>query len=362
MITEVEIKGLKRFEEQRFQFSSLTILAGLNGSGKTSLVQALLLAAEASRSTVGSVRLNGPFGFELGTADDILNWKSSFPIQIRLAFSGGAAEWRYWANKSDQLHLNFSQEGPLPIPFEDVPRSFTYLSAERLGPRSSAISSSLPDDELEIGVRGEFCAQVMSILGDAPSMYPVRQHPLSTDKEPRLLKYEVEQWLTEIVRPIKILAERLGNSSIYELKFSCEEASWVAAPNMGFGASYALPIILAGLTSRAGGLLIVENPEAHLHPAGQSRMGVFLGWLAGIGVQVVLETHSDHVLNGVRRAVAEHRYLEARDAAVNFFDVKGNVENLRFSEAGSISHWPRGFFDQFQIDISALGRIRRTRG
>ena len=75
--------------------------------------------------------------------------------------------------------------------------------------------------------------------------------------------------------------------------------------NMGFGVSYALPVITAGLLAPAGSLLVVENPEAHLHPAGQSRVGRFLAHLAASGVQVVAETHSDHVLNGVRLAAVE---------------------------------------------------------
>lgn len=60
---------------------------------------------------------------------------------------------------------------------------------------------------------------------------------------------------------------------------------------MGFGLSYALPIVVGGLVAAKDGLLIVENPEAHLHPQGQSNMGQFLAWLAGKGVQVIVETH-----------------------------------------------------------------------
>ena len=105
----------------------------------------------------------------------------------------------------------------------------------------------------------------------------------------------------------------------------------------------------------------MENPEAHLHPAGQSRMGVFLAWLASKGVQVIVETHSDHILNGVRRAIGEYAFLRSDKAVVHFFDhaTPLNVQELRFTETGSVSHWPQGFFDQYQIDVAALGRLRR---
>src|SRR5207247_1131822 len=146
---------------------------------------------------------------------------------------------------------------------------------------------------------------------------------------------------------------------------------WVRAPNMGFGVSYSLPIVLAGLIaptpqdmgSAHRSIVIVENPEAHLHPAGHSRMGAFLTTLAAAGVQVILETHSDHVLNGIRRAVGEHAMLKSEDAAVHFFaDDDGGaptIDTLRFTPSGGLSHWPRRFFDQYQVDVAALSRVRR---
>jgi predicted ATPase len=149
-----------------------------------------------------------------------------------------------------------------PFVFTADPRAFTYLCAERLGPRSMLGASALPVDALELGVRGEYCAQVLAALGDRPIEHRVRRHPNQGSEVARLLKYELEDWLGEIVRPVQI-----------------------------------------GTEPYPGG---VENPEAHLHPAGQSRIGTFLAWLAGRGVQTIVETHSDHVLNGVRWAIGEY--------------------------------------------------------
>jgi predicted ATPase len=131
---------------------------------------------------------------------------------------------------------------------------------------------------------------------------------------------------------------------------------------MGFGVTYTLPVILAGLTAGKDGILIVENPEAHLHPAGQSQMGYFLASIASAGVQVMVETHSDHVLNGIRRAIGEHRILSEDQAIIHFFDVDGAPpKSLRFTETGGIASWPRGFFDQYQLDVAALTRLRRRK-
>lgn len=366
MISSIEIRGFKRFEAKAFDIAPLTILTGLNGSGKTSLIHALLLAWEASSdASRGVVRLNGPFGLELGTAEDIRNWKSDEPVKFVICSTAGAdATWKFGMPSEDALYVTVEQKpDKVPAAFSGLPRAFTYLCAERLGPRSNLGASPRPAAELETGVRGEYCAQMLESLGDKLIEDPSRVHSVREENAPAMLKYEVERWLAEIARPVEIDAVRYPGSMLFALRFRSPGGDWVRAPNMGFGLSYALPVILAGLTARPGGLLIVENPEAHLHPAGQSRMGSFLGWLSSRGVQVIIETHSDHVLNGVRRAIGEHKYLAEDKAVVHFFESgEGDepiVHKLAFTSIGGVSQWPSGFFDQFQTDIAALGRVRR---
>ena len=366
MITGAKVAGFKRFALERFEMAPLTVLTGINGSGKTSLLQALLLVAEASRNPSSTLSLNGPFGLELGTAEDVLNWRSASPIVLALESAARtASEWTLAVPEDEALYLEVaSRPSELPKALADTPRAFTYLSAERLGPRGFTAASPLPETELEVGVQGEYCAHVLSVLGDRLIESIERTHPLHDLAAPRLLKYEVEQWLTEIARPIEVTGERAAGATVAELRFRTPGSTWVRSTNMGFGLTYSLPIVLAGLIAETGGLLIVENPEAHLHPAGQSRMGVFLAWLAGLGVQVVIETHSDHVVNGIRRAVAEYRYLSPADAVLHWFGDESEAggsprETLAIHETGGVSHWPKGFFDQYQIDVASLGRIRR---
>lgn len=127
----------------------------------------------------------------------------------------------------------------------------------------------------------------------------------------------------------------------------------------GFGLTQVLPIVVAALSAAEDGLLLVENPEVHLHPAGQAAMGVFLAEVAAAGVQVIIETHSDHVLNGVRRAVKE-RTLPGHDVALYFFrprrgdaaDGEAQVYRPFMDADGNIDSWPEGFFDQFDRDMN----------
>lgn len=358
MIDRLRIKGFKRFKETALAMRPLTVLAGVNGAGKTSVIHALLLMREATHNR--AVMLSGPFGLELGTAEDVVNWDSDGAIDFRLEEAGASFDWTLRSPADEARYLlAATTPNPLPFAFQSVSRGFTYLSAERLGPRGSVVASALPPEDLEVGVRGEHSAQIIETTGSKPGL-PDRRHP--TSDESSLLKYEIERWLGELTRPLAVEVVHHAAADAYALRFQTPDGGqWIRAPNMGFGVSYALPIVVAGLTASSGGLLIVENPEAHLHPAGQSRMGVFLGWLASKRIQVVVETHSDHVLNGMRRAIGEHAFLRPEDAVVHFFDGTGDpVHELSFTERGGVSHWPKGFFDQYQIDVTALGRIRRS--
>ena len=366
MIKGIEVQGFKRFREKSFEIAPLTLLTGLNGSGKTTLIHALLLTWKASALPNNCVGLKDLFGIDLGTAAGLRNWESNEAIKIIITSEiDEPSVWEFGIESEDALYFDVNQyPQKYPNSYSGEPRAFTYLSAERWGPRMVLEDAPLSPRSLEIGVHGEYAAQLLATFGGKPLADKTRRHPDKSADEISLLKYEVERWLSEGSRPVEIDTILHPGSALTALRFRASgESEWVRAPNMGFGVSYALPIILAGLTALSGGILIVENPEAHLHPAGQSRMGVFLAWLAGCGVQVILETHSDHVLNGVRRAIGEYSYLDANDVIAHFFDSTAEktslVQQLKFSTSGSVSHWPSGFFDQFQLDAASLGRIRR---
>ena len=170
----------------------------------------------------------------------------------------------------------------------------------------------------------------------------------------------------KIVRPTQIDAQWFPETSVTRLRFKSPglRTEWTRAPNTGFGISYALPVIVAALRATVGGLLLVENPEAHLHPAGQSAIGGFLAQVAGDGVQVFIETHSDHVLNGIRVSVAEGTATLREEQAVIYFfrgvnDAGAAVQSMKLRRTGQLTDWPAGFFDQTQIDLAALAAQRR---
>lgn len=358
MIKTFNVTGFKGIENEVLSLTELNLLAGANGAGKTSLIHALLLLREISKSADENLALNGPYHLELGTLENVQNWNNP-DISFKATDDFGNNFQVKLGGEPEALYAKITErEGHPPENLNHRPRVFQYLCAERYGPRAILPVSSRPAAEVEVGVKGEFCAHVINILGGT-TIQEARAYPDEQEGQSLLLKYQTERWLSQITRDVQIDTEPLNNAITW-LKFRFEGGEWVKATNMGFGITYALPIIVAGLTAAPGGLLIVENPEAHLHPAGQSAMGMFLARIASSGVQVVVETHSDHIINGIRLAVAEEKILIPKQTSIYAFEQgSAHPKLLRFTATGGISDWPKGFFDQYQKDISVLSRIRR---
>lgn len=368
MITALHLERFKRFSDLSLPVRRLTVLTGANGVGKTSIVHALLLARQAALNPrQETVDLNDVDALQLGEAGDIIHRQSSGDsVAVAITEDETEARWVFRAPEERSLSAVVSQR---PERYNGALRkgapAFTYLCAERLGPRDVLQASSSSLDKLGIGVHGEFTAQVLA-SSDRSKVRNGRLALTDAKSQVRNLLHQTEAWMTAIVRPLQIQADWFPGTSVTRLLFKTPgiQSEWTRPPNMGFGVSYALPIVVAALRAPADALLIVENPEAHLHPAGQSGIGAFLAQVASDGVQVVLETHSDHVLNGIRMAVAMKRArLDVPDVAVHFFQPEAEqgeyVETLEIEETGSVSSWPKGFFDQAQRDLAQLARIKR---
>ncbi len=374
MIANIRLENFKRFRDLSLKTADLTVLTGANGAGKTSVLHSLLLARQIARQPQQSyVELNGVDTLELGGAEDVIHREASdelAAIEV-LDTEGKHWRWSFRAPKDKRTLSAVVDERPSHCTgaIAGPPPAFTYLCAERLGPRDVLSASAADVGELGVGSRGEFVAQVLACFGRSR----VRDGRLAVDggaTETMLsgLLHQTERWMAKIVRPTQIDAEWFLGTSVTRLRFKTPglRSEWTRASNAGFGISYVLPVIVAALRAEVGGLLLVENPEAHLHPAGQSAIGGFLAQIAAAGVQVFLETHSDHVLNGIRISVAEGAAgLREGQAVIHFFrdedDGRAAVESMEVRRTGQLTDWPAGFFDQAQIDLAALAIQRRRK-
>ena len=375
MIAEIRLENFKRFPTLVLNATGLTVLTGANGAGKTSVLHSLLLARQMARQPGKShVELNGVDTLELGGADDVIHRDASDGLATielldargnRLRWSFRAADSSNGSRTLNAIVVERPDESAGPI--AGPAPQFCYLGAERLGPRDVLGASAADVAELDVGSRGEFVAQVLA-SADRSAVSAGRFADPKAKSQVAGLRHQTESWMTRIVRPIQIDAEWFPNTSVTRLRFKAPDplAEWTRAPNAGFGISYALPIVVAGLRAETGGLLLVENPEAHLHPAGQSRVGGFLAQVAADGVQVFVETHSDHVLNGIRLAVAHGRAaLRPDEVAIHFFHNEDDdgpmLQSMNLGDRGQLSDWPKGFFDQAQVDLAGLASRRRPK-
>jgi predicted ATPase len=386
-MSTLQIKNFKCFEEVSIPLNALTIMAGANGMGKSTSIQALLLlrklielggfdAQTQEPFRRSKIALNEGYCLQLGDSSAILRQGAEGnEIEIRLDVN---AQWIIGYFDVDNISQQLYVEGSLHtstrsrISHGIEQEEFYYLNAERIGPR---VQQSLNHNLfLHAGWQGENTAQVLDHEGGYFKIDPARQFPVDqlgkgTKEATNRSLYiadQVNAWLGYLMPGVTVKAKTdpttLSGQVLLQNNSSRESA--ILATNLGFGISYLLPIIANGLIAKRDTMFIVENPEAHLHPAAQSRIGIFLAKVASAGVQVIVETHSDHVLNGIQIAVAE-QIIPADQVTVNFFgqepgENQPQVTSIAVSHKGELTRWPKGFFDQTQIDYAHLTKLRRN--
>ncbi len=374
MIHQLHLQNFKRFEDQSLEIGALTLLSGLNGMGKSSVLQSLLLLRQSYQQGLlksTGLALNGDL-VEIGTARDALcDSAKEEKIGFVLTFTNGTeASWQFGYESQDNLGLVAPRESDIlglvssNVPPETYQTSlfsddFQYLQAERIGPRTSFEKSySQVRQHRQLGVQGEYTAHFLSIFRDLQIPNPDLSHPQA--KSMTLLS-QTQSWLGEISPGTQINILDSSEMDRVSLQYSFGlGTSRYRATNVGFGITYTLPVITAILSAKPGALLLLENPEAHLHPKGQARMGSLLAQAAAQNVQIILETHSDHVLNGIRLAVHGGN-LDPDVVRLHFFQrskfqeqTVSEVISPQMNRRGRIDQWPDGFFDEWDNSLELL--------
>ena len=377
MITSLSLINFKPFKYQLLAFKPLTLLSGLNSTGKSSVLQALLLLRQSYQQELlekTGLALNGEL-VNIGTAQDALFEGAGKADQISFELVLDDDTKGIWSFNYDRDIDVLNRTSPPIAPevyksnlFSD---NFHYLQAERIGSRPFF---EMLDYQVrqrgKLGVRGEYAAHFLWVYQDKPISNSKLSHPkvkLSKrhfDEDPetpsQFLIDQVEAWLGEISPGTRIKLEPKPDVDLISVKYFYGDSNLYRATNVGFGITYTLPIVVAVLSSTPGTLILIENPEAHLHPKGQSKMGELLALAASCGVQVVIETHSDHVLNGIRLAVHGGK-LDPKDVQLHYFERKEKegqafteVVSPRIDRNGRINQWPDGFFDEWDKSLEVL--------
>lgn len=372
MIKKIAIEALKSIKHIEVRCSKLNLLVGTNSSGKSSFMQGLLLSAQ---NVIEQEGLNGDL-VSMGEFREVRNYNMpGQAIEIKMwDDEDKEPDWIRFKEKDDGYEIKTSpDEGEIIgwldefegwdsgcLPVEGC--GFYYLSCHRIGARD--IYEKKIKKGNTFGIDGEYALANLLRREDEPL-----PELLVKDKDhyAASLLGQVNYWMKYIVGTELSISD-LKKTNYIQVKYnnnpenSSREALYCRPVNVGSGISYLVSIIIMCLASEPDSLILIENPEIHLHPKAQSRLCEFLYFISQSGRQLFVETHSDHIFNRLRVGVATHE-ISMEDLSVNFFSLNDQCETVNnpiiFGEFGKMTGTNddtdlNDLFDQFEIDTDRM--------
>lgn len=373
MITRIGIRNFKAFRDTGcISLGALNVLTGVNGRGKSTLMQSLLLLSQSMRESDNHSPLHlftngewlrlGPFRdlvhkyydsdesvtFNIVTDDAkdndyVLTYypieADSFTAELRSMVVNGKETF----SEAGGYNVESSERILVPPVFSGYTpllrlQNMYYIAADRRG-------ASDEEEILSTGINLHLDCHGSNVLNVL-----FRQGREFHDK--------IEKYLGDIFdgATFRITADE---RAIHLYMDSMNGGNLFRPVNVGYGYSYSLTLLTAGLMAKKGDVIIVENPEAHLHPSAQSALMKFLyEEVIPKGVQVFVETHSDHVVNASLLAVRKGG-LTNEQMNILFFNRSDSsadiiVSNMEVTSKGRVKNPPRNFCDQYAMDLRAL--------
>lgn len=318
MLKNLNIQKFKVLENENLDIKPLTVFCGENSSGKSTAIRAMLFFGNGSFDKSSYYSFNAIYGLH----DDYK--------YIELEDSNGLIVKAYGAN-------SVYADKPANLDFNP-----TLLCAERIGPRK--VYESINNTYDFIDMHGRL----------APFFYHQKQNDniskLAIDNmEDTTLRSQVAYWLNHILGTT-VKTENIQDNIIvaYQAPHDVEPYSPL---NTGFGTSMVFPILVTCLTAKIGDTIIIENPEVHLHPKAQSKLADFFAFIAQKGVQIILETHCEHLIYklcyNVNQGIIDYDKVVFQYKEINkpfeaiYTDKKGRFVD----EKDELKDFPTGFFD-----------------
>ena len=377
MINKLTIKNFKIHSNTELKLKNLNILTGINGVGKSSVIQSLLLLRQSHENNVlkTGLQLNKPLcdiGF---ISDATYQYGESDVIEFSLeSKENGNQTWKFKPNDYNTKKNFIPIFGTAPDNLNSLNifnENFQYLSAARFSPRETyPLDSNSVEEKRQISIekgQGELVVHFLFYYGTEKKQrikFPNLKHEGTEFDD---LLSQTTAWEREISPGVNVVPKPSGKS--FTLKYTFNKNNDISttdefsAENVGFGLSYALPIIVAALSSNKNSLILIENPEAHLHPKGQSELAKLLALTAQNGVQIILETHSEHIINGIlvscKKFEQEGKGIDKN--LVKIYQFKRDeerhcaiVEPIKILKDGKVDIQPDDFFDQTEKDLHYL--------
>ena len=413
MITELRARNFKSWQDTgAMRFAPLTGLFGANNSGKTSILQILLLLKQTVEHPPG---LPGPLDFgihgslvNLVDFDTVIHrrkqdlslgisvsWKLPKVMKIHLDLTDSLSFSTSVVKKNESVQLDYfsyafgenifkigwTDQGYMVIPSN---RSASNMSADPLRCYGVVNPTGLREPFAHLQETFEDLVSRIHHLGPLrrdpqhrynwESYHPkdVGQHGESMiasllSSRVRLLSIEEQilNWLQQLELIDSYDLHPTPGGKDYEfLVKQYKNGPEVRLIDVGFGVSHVLPVLILCYYAPEGSILILEQPEAHLHPKVQSELAdVLIDVVKNRNVQIILESHSAHLLHRLQRRIAEEQ-MSADDTAFYFCQINdgtSEIERLKVDEYGNIRNWPQNFFGDDMGDLVAKTKAEMQR-
>ncbi len=373
MITDIKVENFKIHKSTALDLGCLNVLTGINSSGKSSIIQALLLLRQnyENRMIDEGLSLHG-YLCNIGFVDDaICQYADDDIVGFTLSQDGNTSIWKFRKKENDARNDLLYIDNPEDDKQYDsslFSGMFQYISASRLAPQESyLLDTGWVEIKNQISKEKGQCEFVVHYLDYYSSkgfkINEMLRHPNADSLD---LKDQVSAWESEISKGVSVIPEKEGKGFVLKYGYknpTTQLSTPYAAINVGFGLSYALPIVVALLTAQKDSLIIIENPEAHLHPGGQAALARLMALTAQMGAQIIVETHSDHIINGILVATKQFeddgKGINKDNVRLYYFEKNeqtqvAEVNQIKIIGNGNIDRQPKGFFDQIENDLSIL--------
>lgn len=348
MLKQLEIKNVKNIDKTTLKLAPLTLLVGVNSSGKSTIIQALMLLIKHSQthnrySMEELIRYLNDFSAlrNKNTNAKIIEITATDSLGERHSINMTSEEIK---KQSNLLYLYESE-------ITEEYRELFYLNANRMGAQDV-----LPVSERKVGIVGEYLFSTFEkIKGNTLPLSLIKFTGSAT------IAYQVSEWMSFITgSQIELITEKISDQVTVAFKVKNIDSK-VSPFNLGAGMSYVAKVIIICLMGKKGDLILLENPEVQLHPKAQAQLGVFLSFIANNGIQLIVETHCEHLINKIAYEAYQDN-ISNEDIVIHYknsieenfetllIDINGEFNNL----AGDIISFPTGFFDATLADLMKM--------
>ncbi len=347
MLTKINVQSFKSLDQEELELKPLTILTGTNSSGKSSVIQAIMLTLKLSNAA-------NRYSMEkitryLNDFAAIRNKKTNAKvISIMLETDSGISNLVLTPDliiHPDELDYVFEPIDPAPAP------ELLYLNANRMGAQEEV---SLSD--MRVGHHGEFLFSTFEKNKSRPVSGGLVKFGHS-----KTLSYQLAEWLTFITETHSELVTESSSDKV-SVTFRIKDLDGTVSPlNLGAGMSYICKVLIICLMAKKGDLILLENPEVQLHPKAQANLGVFLTHVASNGIQLIVETHCEHLINKIAYQVYDEAITPEKviihykpDVDHHFISLSIDETGHYLDEQGKSVAFPSGFFDATLDDLRSM--------